>query len=109
MCTVRPALPSGRPSSLRRLEAGDDRVGVAEEQGTGIRDAHAARPAGALDELLADEALELGDLLADGRLGVAELARRAAEGQVPRDRLERRQMAELDPGPSITFHNQNES
>ncbi len=88
---------------LRRVELRDDRVGVPEEQLAGLGERDRRGPAGPVDELLADDPLELRDLLADRRLRVAELARRAAERARPADRLERRQMADLDPEQSITF------
>ena len=53
-------------------------------------------PPGPLDELLPDHPLELGDLLADGGLRVAELTRSQAERAVPGDGVERHEMAELD-------------
>ena len=75
-----------------RVEARDDRIGVAEQQEPGLGRLHAPRAAGAVEEPLPDDPLELRDLLADGRLRIAELARRAAEGagacdrfQTPRD------------------------
>ena len=67
------------------------------------------RAAGAVDEPLPDVALELRDLLADGGLGVAELAGRPAEGARAADGLEGREMPQLDAEQSITFHNQYES
>ena len=70
--------------------------------------AFAEGAAGPLDELLPDDLLELGDLLAHRRLRVTELTGRAAEGAVSRDGVERHQMPQLDPSPSITFHNQYE-
>ena len=63
-----------------RVEARDDRVGVAEQEEPGLGRLHAPRAAGAVEEPLPDDPLELRDLLADGRLRIAELARRAAEG-----------------------------
>ena len=94
---------------LGGVELRDDRVGVAEEQTARVGEVDAAWAARPLDELLADDALELGDLLADRRLCVAELARSTAERAVPRDGVERHQMAQLDACPSITFHDQYES
>ena len=60
-----------------------------------------ARAAGALDELLPDDALEGRDLLADRRLGVAELEGGAAERARPGDRLERREVPHLDAEPVV--------
>jgi len=67
--------------------------------------ARAARP---VDEPLPDDPLELGDLLAHGRLRVPELARGGAERAQPPDRLEGDDVPQLDASPSITFHNQNQ-
>ena len=61
-------------------------------------------PPGRVEQLLADDLLERRDLLADGGLGVAEALRRAAEGALLRDRLERREVAELNAEPLIEFH-----
>jgi hypothetical protein len=82
---------------------------VSQEQPAGVGEVDAAWAAGALDELLADDALELGDLLADGRLCVAELAGCTAERAMTCNGVERHQMAQLDPCPSITFHDRYES
>ena len=66
------------------------------------------RAAGPLDELLADDPLERGDLLADGRLRVAEPARRAAERALLRHRLQRGEVPQLDAEPTIRFHNRHQ-
>ena len=75
------------------VELGDDRVGVAEQQEPGLGRLHAPGAAGTVEEPLADDSLELRDLLADRRLGVAELTRRAAERAGARDRFQSREMA----------------
>ena len=103
------ALREGGHVGLCRVELGDDRVGVAEQEPPRVGEVDPPRASGALDELLPDHALELGDLLAHGRLRVAELASRAAERAVPRHGVERHEVAQLDAGPSITFHTQYES
>jgi hypothetical protein len=82
---------------------------VPEQKPPGVGEVDRPRPARAVDEALADIAFEPGDLLADRRLGVAELARRAVERPRAPDRLEGGEVAELDAEPSITFHNQSES
>ena len=79
-----------------RVEPGHDRVGVAEQEEPRLGRLHLARAARAVEELLPDDALELRDLLAHRRLRVAELARRGAERPRPHDRLQRREMAQLD-------------
>ena len=91
-----------------RVEARDDRVRVAEQQEPGLGRLHAARAAGAVEEPLPDDPLELRDLLADGRLGVAELARSAAEGAGACDRFQGREMAQIDAEPVISTHDRYE-
>ena len=66
-------------------------------------------PPGPLDEPLADHALERLDLLADRGLRVSEPLRGAAERALLGHRLERGQMPQFDPEPSIRSHNRNES
>jgi hypothetical protein len=82
---------------------------VAEQELAGVRERDGTRAAGALDEALADDALERRDLLTDGRLRVPERDRRSSEGAFARDGLKRRQMAQFDPEPSIRFHDRLES
>ena len=60
-------------------------------------------PPGRSTSLRADELLEPGDLLADGRLRVAEAFRGPAEGALALDGLQRREMAQLDAQPFIRF------
>jgi hypothetical protein len=57
---------------------------------------HRPRAPGPLDETLADDPLEHRDLLADGRLGVAERRSRLAERALARDRLESQEMPQFD-------------
>ncbi len=73
---------------LRGLEPGGDRVGVPQEQRAGLGQRDGAGPAGAVDQPLADDPLQRGDLLADRRLRVAEAGGGAAEGALLGDRLE---------------------
>ena len=82
---------------------------VAEEELARLRERDAPRSARALDEPLADHALERLDLLADRGLRVAEALGGAAERALLGDRLERGQMPQFDPEPSIRSHNRNES
>src|SRR5581483_533962 len=86
------------------VETGDDRVRVPEQKRPGLRQLDAAGAAWAVEEALPDDLLELGDLLADGGLRVAELARRRAERARARDRLERGEVAQLDAEPLIGAH-----
>jgi hypothetical protein len=81
---------------------------VAEQEPPRVGEIDRPRATRPLDERLADAALELRDLLANGGLRVAELAGRRAEGARPPDRLERGEMAKLDTEKSITFHDRNE-
>ena len=90
------------------VELRDDRVRVASEEPAGVGQVDGSRATWAVDEALADVALELGDLLADGRLGIAELACRPAERARAPHGLEGREMPELDAEPSITFHDRFE-
>ena len=64
-----------------------------------------ARPAGPLDEPLADDPLERRDLLADRRLRVAESFGGAPERALLGDRPQRGEVAQLDAEPTIRFHN----
>ncbi len=93
-----------REVGLGRLEAGDDRARVAEQQPAGLGQRDRPRAARALDQLLADDPLERRDLLADRRLGVAELDRGAPERALGLDGVERSQMAQLDPEPVVELH-----
>ena len=74
----------------------------------------AARPAGAqLGEGRPDDLLERRDLLADRRLAVAELAGRRGQRALLGDRLERKQVPQLDAEPPQTiassFHRKDQS
>ena len=82
---------------LRGLELSDDRAGVPEQEPPGVGERDGPRAAGALDQPLADDLLQLGDLLADRRLRVAELPRRTAERAGARERLQGSQMPQLHP------------
>ena len=93
-----------RHVGLRRVELRDDRVGVAQQEPAGVGQVDRPWAAGPLDEPLAHAPLELGDLLADRRLGVAELAGGAAERPRAADGLQGREMPQFDAEPSITFH-----
>ena len=62
-------------------------------------------PPGRSSEPLADEPFERLDLLADRGLGVAERLGRAAERALAGDRLQGREVTELDAEPAIRFHN----
>jgi hypothetical protein len=90
--------PLGQRGHVRlgRVELRDDRVGVAEEEGPGLGERDGARPARPLDEPLSHRSLERRDLLADRGLRVAELACGGDERTRPPDRLEGREMPQLD-------------
>ena len=74
--------PSSEPSASSWLcggaQAVEDRVGVADQQLAGLREAHAAR--GAVDQARAGLGLERGDLARDGGLGERERLGRGGEG-----------------------------
>jgi hypothetical protein len=83
---------------MRCVESRGDRVEMVEEEPASLGQRDRAR-LGPVDQPLADDALERGDLLADGGLGVPEPARRTVERRLFGDRLERVKVAqvELDP------------
>src|SRR5262249_51783949 len=89
---------------LRRAEPRDDAVRMPQEDAPGVRDRDGPGPARAVDEALADKALERRDLLADGRLRVPQPGGGAAEAALLGDRLQGRQVAQLDPEPMIRLH-----
>jgi hypothetical protein len=90
---------------MRRLEARQDALSVAKEQLAGLGQRDRARPAGAFDQADVHDPLERCDLLADRGLRVSELGRRAPEGSLVGNRLERCQVAKLDAQPSIMSSN----
>ena len=93
-------VPAGAELRFGRREAGLDRARVHEQTLAGLGERERLRDARAIHELRADDALERGELLADGRLRIAEAARGAMERRLLREGLERSQMANLDPVPS---------
>jgi hypothetical protein len=105
----RPGLPG--PQGLHvgpgRLEPRDDRLGMVQEQAAGLRQLDRARASGTLDEPFTHEPLERGQLLGYGGLRVSKRGGRAPEGAVLGDRLEGREMPELDSQPRIRFHDGN--
>ena len=96
--------PEGVHVRPGRREAGDDRLGVAEQELTRLGQRDLAGPSRALDELLADDPLEGRDLLADRRLRVAERDGGTTERRLTGDGLQRDQVAKLDAEPSIRVH-----
>ena len=94
-----------RPSGV---EAGDDRLGVSQQQRARFGQRHGARTARSLEQPLSDDAFERLDLLADGGLRVPERLRRAPERALPGDGLQGGQVAELDAEPTIRFHDRVE-
>ncbi len=106
---------AGRPRD-ERLEVGarlreprEDADRVAVEHHAGLAQRDRPRPAGSLDELHADGALERGDLLRDGRLGVAEALGGTREAARLGDGAKRHQVPDLDPGESISRHDRIEA
>ena len=84
--------------ALRRGQAVEDRVGVADQQLAGLRQADAA--GGALDQPRAGLGLERGDLAGDGGLGERERLGRGGEGAVRGDLAQ-------DPEASDVEHDQS--
>jgi hypothetical protein len=78
------------------IDAGDDVAGVPEDDLAERGQLHGAGSAGPVEQRAADEPLEDGDLLADGRLGVAESRCRLAERALGRHRVEGDQVLELE-------------
>ncbi len=78
------------------VDAGDDVAGVAEDHLAEGRQLDRPGAAGAIEHGAADEALEGGDLLADGGLGVAEPQRRLAERALGGDGVEGDEVPELE-------------
>ena len=76
-----------------------DRVGVGEQLRARLGQLDRARARRAGHERHADDPLERAQLLADGRLRVAEPHGGAAHRSLARDRLERGEVAEIEPGP----------
>ena len=107
----RPGLARGQRGEVRlgRLEPGDDRLRVAEQELAGLGERYRPRPAGTVEEALPDDPLEGRDLLADRRLRVAEALCRAAERPRLRDRLEGGEMPQFDPEPPIRFHDRHQT
>ena len=61
----------------------------------------------ALDEAQPDDPLERRDLLGDRGLRVAELLRGLSERSLVRDRLQRDEVAKIEPEPAISFHDRH--
>ena len=104
---ARLAGPQRLQIGLRGLESRDDRIGMAEQQLTGLGQGDGPWAARPLDQLLADDPLQGRDLLADRRLGVAEPFRGPSERAGRGDRLEGGEVPQLDAEPTIRFHNEN--
>ena len=75
---------------------------MGEQQPARLGQLDAGLAARALDQALADETFERSDVLAHGRLGVAELLGGAAEGARLREGLQGEQMAQLQSRPYIS-------
>ena len=106
--------PDAEPAGVARLERAHvrlrgeqarlDRLGVPEEDPARLGQRDRPRAAGPLDQPHADDALERRDLLRDRRLRVPELLGGPPERALVRDRLERDEMAKIEPEPAISFH-----
>ena len=89
----------GREIRVSGRQLAEDRPCVAQQDQPRLGRLDAVPAAAAVDEPLADDALERGDLLADRRLRVAELVGGAVEGGLVGDSQKRREMPELDSEP----------
>ena len=87
----------------------DDPPAVAQHDVAGGGQRDRARAARALHEPHADDPLEQRDLLADGRLRVAEGPGRAAERALAGDGVERREMTHLDAEPTIRISHRQQN
>ena len=85
------------------VDPGQYGSGVCEQDPSGLGEAHRPGTASAVEDARPDDLLEPDDLLAHGRLRIAELVGGGVEGAVPRDGVERHQVAELEP-ESISQH-----
>ena len=79
----------------------DDRVRVREEEPPLRRQRRVARSTVAVDQPAADDRLERGDLLADGRLDVPEAGGRSPERSFLGHGLERDEMTKLGCEPAV--------
>ena len=80
----------------RRLQPREHRARMAEQDAARLGQVDRARPARALEHARADHPLDRHDLLADRRRRVAELVGGAVERAVAGDRVERREVAQLE-------------
>src|SRR5262245_36641523 len=99
-CEIDEILPGDRDSVSQLVDVtGEDRTCLCERRLRATR--------GALEQALPDDLLECCDLLADGRLGVAEhlsgTCKRARLG----DRRERGKMPQVEAGPKIAQHDES--
>ena len=83
----------------RRFEVPGDRIGVPEQLAACLGELDRAPSRRARHERHADDPLERLQLLADGRLRIAQADGRAADRSLARDRLERGEMAQIETGP----------
>ena len=104
---ARVALAERLELSLRDPKARQNRLRVLEQQRPRLGQPDGPAPPGPVDERLADQALQRRDLLADRGLRVPELVRGAPERPGRGDRLERRQIAQLQPQPAVRPHRPN--
>ena len=92
--------PSPAPQAgdllLGLVELPEHGLGVVEQDLAGRCQLDRAGSAGAVEDGLADDALERGDLLADGGLGEAEAVGGAAEGPLGGHRLQRDEVLDLE-------------
>ena len=84
-----------------------DRLGMPQEDLPCLGQRDGSRPPRAIDQLQADDTLERCDLLRDGGLRVPEPIRCAPERSGVGDGLERDEMTEVEPEPTIRFHDRS--
>ena len=65
------------------------------------------RAAGPLDQPVADDPLERGDLLANCRLRITQSGRGLPERALTRDRFQCQEVTQLDAQPAISSHNRS--
>ena len=96
--SMRPTVPAKKRSTASPVAStrADDVAGVAEDDLAERRQLDRSGTAGAVEHGAADEALEGGDLLADGGLGVAEAEGGLAERALGGDGVEGDEVPELE-------------
>src|SRR4051812_45273949 len=100
VCEIEEILP-------RERHSGRQLVDVTREDGTRLSERCLCATGGALEQALPDDLLQGRDLLADGRLGVAEHLGCLRERARLRDRRKRSQMPQIEARPKIAQHDES--